>query len=67
MPLGSKHDETGRLLRERGAMVLERDIGGRWRLDADPSTERMLGQRVRVEGVRSGFDLLDVRRIRPAP
>ena len=54
MPLGSKPDETGRLLRERGALVLERDLGGRWRLDADPSAERMLGQRVRVEGVAAG-------------
>jgi hypothetical protein len=63
MPIGSKHDETGRLLRERGWLILQRDDGGRWRLDADPRAERMLGQRVRIEGIRSGFDLLDVRRI----
>lgn len=51
------------LLRERGALILRRDDGGRWRLDADPGAERLLGRRVRVQGVRSGFDLLDVQAI----
>lgn len=65
MPLGSSHDETGLLLREGRFLILRRDDGGRWRLDADPDAEKLLGRRVRVEGVRSGFDLLDVRRITP--
>jgi hypothetical protein len=42
---------------------LQRDAGGRWRLDVDHGAERTLGQRVRVVGVRSGFDLLGVLRI----
>jgi hypothetical protein len=46
-------------------IVLRRDDGGRWRLELDPRDEELLGRRVRVEGVRSGFDLLDVRRISP--
>lgn len=63
MPRGSKHDEQGLLLRERGFLILRRDDGGRWRLEADPEAEQFLGQRVRIEGVRTGFDLLSVERL----
>lgn len=65
MPLGSLHEENGLLLREGNWLILQRDNGGRWRLYASRKAERLLGQRVRVEGVRSGFDLLDVTRISP--
>lgn len=63
MPLGTFHIETGLLLRQRGGLILQRDDGGRWRLNADPEAEQLLGHRVRVEAVRSGFDLLDASRI----
>lgn len=63
MPRGSFHSETGLLLRQRGGLILQRDDGGRWRLSADADAEQLLGQRVRVEGLRSGFDLLEVTRI----
>jgi membrane protein implicated in regulation of membrane protease activity len=63
MPLGSRHDETGLLLMEHGALLLRRDDGGRWRLEADLPTEPMLGRRVRVQGVRGAFDMLVVERI----
>lgn len=49
----------GRLLLERGVPVLMLDGGGRWRLELD-HCERWLGQRVRIEGMRSGFDRIDV-------
>lgn len=65
MPRGSRHVETGLLLRQRGRLVLQRDDGGRWRLDADADAERHLGMRVTVEGIRTNFDLLDVIRIAP--
>ena len=65
MPLGSVHAEEGLLLRQRGSFVRQRDDGGRWQLDADPEAEELLGQRVRVEGVRRDFDLLEVSRIVP--
>lgn len=65
MPLGSRHDECGLLLREGHWLILKRDDGGRWRLDASRKAERLLGRRVRIEGVRSGFDLLDVKRVEP--
>jgi hypothetical protein len=36
------------------------DDGGVWALDTDVEVSLMLGQRVTIEGVRSGFDRLDV-------
>lgn len=63
MPRGTKHCEAGLLMREHGWLVLARDDGGRWRLDVSARAEKLLGQRVVVEGVRSDFDLLDVTRI----
>lgn len=63
MPLGSEHVEDGLLLREGRWIVLMRDDGGRWRLDLHRRDEALVGRRVRVHAVRSGFDLLDVRRI----
>ena len=63
MPRGSYHTETGLLLRGKHGLVLRRDDGGEWRLDAPATADRMIGQRVRLEGVRDGFDLLAVTRI----
>lgn len=64
MPRWTRHVEEGLLLEQRGGLILQRDDGGRWRIDIDRSAaEKYLGQRVRVEGIRSEFDLLDVSRI----
>lgn len=63
MPLGSRHDETGLLLRGPTGLVLRRDDGGEWRLDAPRRAARYAGRRVRIEGVRDGFDLLAITRI----
>jgi hypothetical protein len=63
MPIGKVHVEEGRLLREQDWVILQRDDGGRWRLDVDARCEELLGLRVRVEGVRSDFDLLQVSRM----
>jgi hypothetical protein len=65
MPRGTHHEETGLLLREGQWLVLQRQDGGRWRLEAGSKAAALLGRRVRVQGTRSGFDLLDVRRIEP--
>jgi hypothetical protein len=46
--------------------VLKVDDGGIYALDVDRSARKLLGQRVTVEGVRSGFDRLDVDWIGPA-
>ena len=63
MPLGSRHEETGRLLRRGHELVLERDDGGTWRLDAPWSAQRLVGRRVAVAGIRDEFDLLAVERM----
>lgn len=60
MPLGTSHIEEGFLQIEKDRLVLRLDGGGRWRLSADAAAYQLVGQRVRVKGVRIGFDLLDV-------
>jgi len=52
-------------MRDGPYLVLRRDDGGRWRLNADAKADDLLGRRIRVLGTRSGFDLLDVQRIEP--
>lgn len=63
MPRGTRHVETGILRPGKWGYSLEVDGGGVWQLDVPQSARRYVGQRVTVEGVRSGFDLLDVERI----
>ncbi|PWG03504.1 DUF5818 domain-containing protein [Sphingosinicella humi] len=65
MSIGSFHSETGLLLRQRGWLILQRDEGGRWRLEVSASFDDLLGSRVRVEGTRIDFDILEVARISP--
>jgi hypothetical protein len=65
MPRGTFHIETGLLLEQRGRLILQRDEGGTWRLSADPGAYKLVGRRVRLEGIRIGFDLLDVTRVAP--
>jgi len=60
MPIGSHHRVAGRLRNSRRGPVVEADDGGTWALDLDQNVTGMLGQRVVVEGKRSGFDRLDV-------
>lgn len=66
MPKGARHVETGVLRPGRWGYSLEMDGGGVWQLDMPRSARRFLGQRVTVEGTRSGFNLLDVRCFRVA-
>ena len=67
MPIGSHHVETGWLNDDAGQLVLKRDGGGRWRLDVSLLTRwqsrHLIAKRVRVTGIRDGFDLLAVRAI----
>lgn len=64
MPRGTRHEEAGILRLGRLGYELEVDGGGVWRLDLIRSCRRLIGERVIVEGTRSGFDLLDVTTIR---
>lgn len=65
MPMGSRHRETGLLLDSRRGLVLQVDGGGEWALDSGGKGRRLLGRRVTIEGVRSGYDRLDVMWIVP--
>ena len=65
MSLGSRHTETGLLVKAGCIIILERDAGGRWQLDCNRDAYQLLGKRVTVAGVRSGFDRLDVETIKP--
>jgi hypothetical protein len=71
MPRGTEHDEIGRLNEIGGQFSLRRDGGGTWRLDCSGQMLRrareLAGARVRVSGVRDGFDLLSVRSIEETP
>lgn len=62
MPRGTPVNDTGLLLRE-GGLVLKRDAGGTWRLDVRRIPIDLIGKRVRINGKRSGHDLVDVDRI----
>ena len=63
MPIGSHHDEMGILVRDGELLYLQRDAGGHWELDAPDDTMKLLGRRVRVVGVRTGFDRLSAKQV----
>lgn len=63
MPMGARHEVEGLLLEDHGRLALDVRDGGTWRLDAGWRARRLLGRRVRVIGIRDGFDLLAVQRI----
>ena len=58
-------DETGMLLRVGGGFALRRDLGGLWRLDLHRVPVDLVGKRVRVIGIRSGADVVDVAGVQP--
>lgn len=64
--MGSRHSEAGLLLRDGLWLILQLDGGGHWRLNAPSKAEPMVGCRVTLDGVRSGFNVLDVTRIERA-
>lgn len=69
MPRGTRHTVTGILHLAPRGFELHMDGGGVWALDV-PSwrrTRELVGQRVMVIGMRSGFDLLDVHEMGTAP
>ncbi|WP_374552383.1 DUF5818 domain-containing protein [Sphingobium yanoikuyae] len=66
MPRGTRHELTGILLENGLYPVLRVSDGGEWRLDLRSSYRHLLGLRVRIRGVRSDFDMLDVESIEAA-
>jgi hypothetical protein len=57
--------EIGLLLRSETGLVLRRDDGGTWQLDAPRSADALVGRRVRITAWRTGFDRLSVADITP--
>ncbi|MCR5869560.1 MULTISPECIES: DUF5818 domain-containing protein [unclassified Sphingomonas] len=60
MPNGTRHRLTGRLAESQRGYVLRIDDGGVYALDIGREARKLVGQRVTVEGTRSGFDRIDV-------
>jgi hypothetical protein len=60
MPKGTRHRVSGWLRRSERGLILQVDGGGVWALDAGNEALKFIDLRVTVEGVRSGFDRLDV-------
>lgn len=58
--MGTRYRLTGLLLQSARGLVLRIDDGGVYALDAESTARKLLGQRVTIEGVRSGFDRIDV-------
>lgn len=65
MPRGTTHEVTGWLNEQRpGFYSIRVDGGGEWRVDpglgwnVPRAIRRLVGRRVRLVGVRDGFDLL---------
>lgn len=65
MPIGSFHDETGILISVGDRLYLQRDAGGRWEIDAPDKVMVLLDRRVRLLGVRTGFDRLSAKQVSP--
>ena len=63
MGRGTRYRIDGILMTARRGFVLRVDDGGEWALDVDGRALKFVGCRVEIEGVRSGYDLIDVDRI----
>lgn len=65
MPHGAPVDLTGTLLRDGRRLVLAVSGGGEWIIDPPlfAGAHRLIGKRVRVIGVRGGFNLVDAHRL----
>lgn len=51
--------ETGRLIRDEGGFLLQRDSGGQWRLILHRVPVDLVEKRVRVQGVLAQDDVLE--------
>jgi hypothetical protein len=60
MSIGSHHRLEGLLITSARGFVLSLADGGIWALNAAANAKQFLGQHATIEGVRSGFDRIDV-------
>jgi hypothetical protein len=64
--IGERIEETGTLVRDGGAFVLRRDLGGRYSLELQRVPVDHVEKRVRVTGVIIGDDLVSVEGVTAA-
>lgn len=66
MEVGADVVETGRLLRDEAGFLLQRDLGGRFRLVLLRVPVDLVEKRVRVTGVYAGDDIVEADGVAPA-
>lgn len=64
MPLGTLHTVEGTIRQGPRSYVLAVHGGGEWELEIDRRLPKHLGASVTVEGVRTGFNRLEIVRIK---
>lgn len=63
MPVGDVIRESGLLINGPNGPLLKPDKGGTWQLEPSRRIAKLVGNKVHVEAVRSGFSELAVKRI----
>jgi hypothetical protein len=63
MPVGDVIHESGLLIDGPNGPLLKPDKGGTWQLEPSRRISKLVGNKVHVEAVRSGFSELEVKRI----
>lgn len=66
MEVGAGVDETGRLLRDDAGFLLQRDLGGRYRLVLLRVPVDLVEKRVRIRGVFAGDEIVEADGVAPA-
>lgn len=66
MPTDILVNETGRLIRDAAGFLLQRDVGGTWRLILNRVPVDLVEKRVRVQGVLAAPDIVEADGVAPA-
>ncbi len=66
MEVGAGVDEMGRLLRDDAGFLLQRDLGGKYRLVLLRVPVDLVEKRVRVRGFYAGDDIVEADGVAPA-
>ncbi len=64
--IGTRINEIGTLVRDRGAFYLRRDVGGRYELELHRTPVDLVEKRVRLIGTLVGPDLVNADGVAPA-
>ena len=64
--IGTRINEIGTLVRDRGAFYLRRDVGGRYELELHRTPVDLVEKRVRLIGTLVGADLVNADGVAPA-